>query len=84
MANDGIPRPDDRLRARQNNLVTYVTGHLADLGFAAVVMGDENPRRGSIMPEKCSAGPYSRNLPLTDSKEESHGKLHSRLRQPRL
>ena len=32
MANDYIPRPDARFHARQNNFVTYVNGHLADLG----------------------------------------------------
>ena len=38
MANDYIPRPDARLHAWRNNLVTYANGHLADLGLAAGAM----------------------------------------------
>ena len=41
MANDSIPRPDGRFHARQNNFVTYVNGHLADVGLAPGVMGAE-------------------------------------------
>ncbi|MFH1748501.1 MAG: hypothetical protein ABIG44_15815 [Planctomycetota bacterium] len=40
MANDHIPRPDDRFLAWRNNFVTYLIGHLADLGLAA---GDPPP-----------------------------------------
>ena|GEM_PF-6290308 len=40
MANDYIPRPDARFHAWQNNFVTYVNGHLADLALAA---GDPPP-----------------------------------------
>ena len=39
MAKDYIPRPDARFHAWQNNFVTYVNGHLADLGFAAGALG---------------------------------------------
>ena len=35
MANDYIPRPDARFHAWQNNLVTYVNAHLAEMGLAA-------------------------------------------------
>lgn len=35
MANDYIPRRDARFHAWQNNVVTYVNGHLAGLGLAA-------------------------------------------------
>lgn len=38
MANNYIPRPDTRFHAWQNNLATYVKGHLADLGLAAGVI----------------------------------------------
>ena len=41
MANDHIPRPDARFHVWRNNFVTYVNGHLADLGLAAGVMGAE-------------------------------------------
>ena len=41
MANDYIPRPDAQFHARRNNFVTYVNGHLADLGLAPGVMGAE-------------------------------------------
>jgi len=33
MANDYMPRPDARFHAWQNNFVTYVNDHLADLGL---------------------------------------------------
>jgi len=39
MANDYIPRPDAQFHAWRNNFVTYVNGHLADLGLAVGVMG---------------------------------------------
>jgi hypothetical protein len=42
MANDYIPRPDARFHAWQNNFVTYVNGHLPDLGLAPGAMGAEN------------------------------------------
>ena len=35
MANDSIPRPDARLHPWENNFVTYVNGHPADLALAA-------------------------------------------------
>ena len=41
MANDYIPRPDARFHAWQNNFVTYVNGHLAELGLATSAMGAE-------------------------------------------
>ena len=41
MANDYIPRPNARFHAWQNNVVTYVNGHLADLRLAAGAMGAE-------------------------------------------
>ena len=34
-----IPRPDARSHARQNNFVTNVNGHLADVGLAAGAVG---------------------------------------------
>ena len=50
MANDYIPRPHARFHAWQNNFVTYVNGHLADLGLAAGAMGgtDKRLRRAAI------------------------------------
>ena len=41
MANDCIPRRDARFHAWQKNFVTYVNGHLGDLGLAAGAMGAE-------------------------------------------
>jgi len=40
MANDYIPRPDAQFHAWRNSFVTYINGHLADLGLAA---GDPPP-----------------------------------------
>ena len=42
MANDYIQRPDARFPARQNNFVTNVNGHLANLGLA-----HQRPARGN-------------------------------------
>ena len=41
MASDSIPRPAAQFHSRQNNFVTYVNGHLADLGLEAGVMVGE-------------------------------------------
>lgn len=40
MANDYTPRPDAQFHARRNHFVTYVNGHLGDLGPAAGLGGD--------------------------------------------
>ncbi len=40
MANDSIPCPDAQFHAWQNNFVTYVNGHPADLGLAT---GEHEP-----------------------------------------
>lgn len=40
MANDYITRPDAQFHAGQNNFVTYVNDHLADLGLAT---GEHEP-----------------------------------------
>jgi hypothetical protein len=45
MANDYTPRPYAQFHAWQNNLVTYVNGHLADLGLAAGDVGALTPQR---------------------------------------
>ncbi len=45
MANDYIPRPDARFHVRQNNFVTYVNGHPANLRPAGGAIG--GPTSGS-------------------------------------
>ena len=57
MANDYIPRPDARFHAWQNNLVTYVNGHLADLGLAAGAMATEIRGRVACAPRPRSCAP---------------------------
>ena len=42
MANDSIPRPVAQFHTWQNNFVTYVNGHLADLRLAAGDVVDLN------------------------------------------
>lgn len=42
MANDCTPHPAAQFHARQNNFVTYVDGHPADLGLAAGDVVDLN------------------------------------------
>ena len=42
MVNDYIPPPDARSHAWQNNFVTYVNGHLVDLGLAPSDVVDVN------------------------------------------
>ena len=54
MANDYIPRPDAQLHAWQSSFVTYVNGHLADLGHAAGVRRPVDGLRG----EQFYADPY--------------------------
>lgn len=44
MANEYIPCPDARFRAWQNNFVTYVNGHVADLRSVAGVGWGRDPR----------------------------------------
>ena len=47
MGNDYIPRPAARLHAWQDNFVTYVNGHLADLGLATGDLVDLNNCAGT-------------------------------------
>ncbi len=48
MANVCTPRPDAQFNDWQNNLVTYIYTHPADLGFPAGVMGADIRGQGSV------------------------------------
>jgi len=70
MANDYIPRPAAGFHAGQNNFVTYVNGHLADLGLAAGAMGAEI--RDSVAwasrPRTCDPPPTEPSFPPVDTR----------------
>ena len=42
LVDDNVPRPNARFHARRSNFVTYVNGHLPDLGLAAGDVVDLN------------------------------------------
>ncbi|MBU0637840.1 MAG: hypothetical protein KKB50_03170 [Planctomycetes bacterium] len=62
MVDHYVPRPDAQFNARQNNVVTCVNGHMADLGLAAGVMRLKTIRAA---PVRKRLARYAKNIDLS-------------------
>lgn len=81
MANDYIPGPDGDFHAWQNNFVTYVNGHLADLGLIAGDVADVNTAQATWTtdyPAHTAAQTAARSA--RQSKDDARGGLEGAIR----